>query len=1814
MKTHKKLLNLWSLDHLSALILLLATAMCADAAGTDLIQFRFPVLEGQPRVVGGPGCDFGGTDCADNSECGDIHTGIDYDVARLSPVTAANFGEFLGPRNAASIFVEDGSLDHGMGNAIGIRYLLKDGTYIWDLAAHLHDHHILPIRPQSYDRAQITKSSRLGLVGSTGGSWEPHLHYEMKLKPTSGTPWWSGAACNGVRQCWGYTCNDPGNYGYIHPASIINNPNIRVLLPDLQDNTAFGRQPLPLKSSLSLTNVQAPIETICIAARLLSDQTLVTQQCAPGSASTEQILSAAFSLPADDYTIYAALQSLDPADRDWKSSFRPIVSVLPGPKDVIRDNHVIAGADGRVYFSSSDSLNAASETADGYLYGSYVTSGNYGDWARWHPYVSGPYEIWAFVGGGGNGFGDFKIINPGSPDLLSDQIDFGGNPYRWKRLTSNNGIKRIFHLNEYSYVGLVADEDQSDRLLFDAIKFVRNYVGFYSTDYSGWKATSQQFVNAYERNGGSEKLGYPVSHNGGGEVVHWWATRGADGSQGGVWIQDLQQTTRDGTWPDGRTAIILHDQSAFLLKKGFWNYYMRNQGPANLGAPTSDEYSQDGLSFQNFSRGRLAWDPEAPGDGIGHYDLEGNLVRGHEVRFISSRTGLTVWNRGFLVGQVPATMTGCEGCQYEVDVELSSGNLVAGGTSAMQYQLTIGTGPMTIDLDQLIDVHPASGVILSPSGTQNGTINITANVTDAEGLARTTVTFVPGGLPLELCGPNAPIACAGKSQGLSRVNINPATYGASAGIVTLRLFVEDAAGHSAQVDSHSFTWSPPSPSSGHTLRITKLGSGRGTVSGTGIHCGPDCTSASATYPEGTQVTLSGSGDQFIGFMGNRCYGLAVCTFGMSSNLQISASFSPPDSLGVAYTYPTDGNTGVASSTLPSIYFNRSVQLGPSSGEVSLRRCDNSSSRTVTPAIGGTLNERMTLHGAAGMDKAACYEVTVPAGAVTDLEGHPLVAPMSFVFTTEVPGTPKMYVSAYPVFVREGSESKVSIYFETPASFDRVLNLTSTPAGTLIHPSSVVLPAGETLYELQVDSLYSPGSLADVAAALQVQETGAGTGSTNIVVFNTTASSGTHLEWLAAGITWDDDGDGIFESDERADILFEVANFGSQGISNVVLDFTLASNSNLRFLGTGPHTCAIGYLAPGRTGECSRGLLADDDLPTGDYYIKVHGSGTVGSATDHLYATPRIHVVNRAQPDYTLNASPFSTSPRQPGSLQTLRYHPRNSGHGFDPRLPKFEIFIEIDGQEHRIHSLHANARGDLWKSQTFDLPFVVPAVPGSHKIRARINADGAIPESNAANNEADFLTLNIAEPNQAPSLPASTGPFVIHIGQLASMAVTASDPNNNPLTYSFGPGAPAGLSIQSSTGLMTWTPDCTTPAQIYNVEVRVADPGGLTDTGIAVIDVRRLADLAITMAPTVASALPGQTIGLTIEVENRGPSCVTGATASDAFASQWTEIRWTCIATAGSTCTAGPVSGDLADSLSLKSGGKATYTVSARIADSATEMVSNEASVTLPAGASDPNTANNSATTSVSLRGLDFGDAGDGSLDPQWNFPTRLANDGARHGVDPFFALGATIDAEHDGQPDPGAVGDDLAGADDEGGVAFPAQMTGCEEADLEVTASAPGFLDAWIDFNGDGDWNDAAEQVFASRNLVAGVNALSFAVPCSAVSGKKIFARFRLSSTGGLSYSGLALDGEVEDYATTIWNCRPPASGDWIVGASCTFTGTAVAPASVIVEPGVVLTVEPGAVLEIDLHSYQLLVREGGGVRVRQGGTVRQTSGASSP
>ncbi|MBX3420874.1 MAG: tandem-95 repeat protein [Pirellulaceae bacterium] len=180
---------------------------------------------------------------------------------------------------------------------------------------------------------------------------------------------------------------------------------------------------------------------------------------------------------------------------------------------------------------------------------------------------------------------------------------------------------------------------------------------------------------------------------------------------------------------------------------------------------------------------------------------------------------------------------------------------------------------------------------------------------------------------------------------------------------------------------------------------------------------------------------------------------------------------------------------------------------------------------------------------------------------------------------------------------------------------------------------------------------------------------------------------------------------------------------------------------------------------------------------------------------------------------------------------------------------------------------------------------------------------------------------------------------------------------------------------------------------------------------------------------------------------------------------------------------------------------------------------------------------------------LDFGDAPDPLSTTLGSYPTLFANNGARHLISDRALLGSHISAEPDGQPSPDASADS-----NDDGVTFGTnyQIAGLFNRHFQtavtVTLSSAGFADAWFDWNADGDWNDPGEYilqsvVFTSDNLT---QTFHITVPPSAPALTQLtpsVVRFRSSTRGSLAPTGLAVDGEVEDYRIFIAPGTPPTA-----------------------------------------------------------------------
>jgi uncharacterized repeat protein (TIGR01451 family) len=178
---------------------------------------------------------------------------------------------------------------------------------------------------------------------------------------------------------------------------------------------------------------------------------------------------------------------------------------------------------------------------------------------------------------------------------------------------------------------------------------------------------------------------------------------------------------------------------------------------------------------------------------------------------------------------------------------------------------------------------------------------------------------------------------------------------------------------------------------------------------------------------------------------------------------------------------------------------------------------------------------------------------------------------------------------------------------------------------------------------------------------------------------------------------------------------------------------------------------------------------------------------------------------------------------------------------------------------------------------------------------------------------------------------------------------------------------------------------------------------------------------------------------------------------------------------------------------------------------------------------------------------VDFGDAPD-SYGTLLTSPNSDFEGGARHQISSLY-LGAGVSAEPDAT---------LTGDSNDDGVIFSSNFTAPYQTivqagvnnNIRITSNGSGYLNAWIDYNENGKFDNPSEKVFTNQPIVNGENNLSFTPPNTVLHGTT-YARFRLSpdSIATPSPTGLIVGGEVEDYRIDV---TAPIPND----VSCTTTG----------------------------------------------------------
>lgn len=190
------------------------------------------------------------------------------------------------------------------------------------------------------------------------------------------------------------------------------------------------------------------------------------------------------------------------------------------------------------------------------------------------------------------------------------------------------------------------------------------------------------------------------------------------------------------------------------------------------------------------------------------------------------------------------------------------------------------------------------------------------------------------------------------------------------------------------------------------------------------------------------------------------------------------------------------------------------------------------------------------------------------------------------------------------------------------------------------------------------------------------------------------------------------------------------------------------------------------------------------------------------------------------------------------------------------------------------------------------------------------------------------------------------------------VATNSVDPDGDTLTYDWDLDGDGNFGDASGD---TATRDYTVGGS-FNVAVRVTDTSGASDVQRMLVTVTtQVADVGVTLDDGVTDVEPGGSVVYTMVVTNHGADAVAGEAIAMGTSFQLVDVTWTCVASAGSTCTASSGTGGIGGTIDLASGGTTTYTISAMVPTDATGVLDSIATIDPPAGYEDPNTTDNVA-------------------------------------------------------------------------------------------------------------------------------------------------------------------------------------------------------------------------------------------------------------
>lgn len=322
------------------------------------------------------------------------------------------------------------------------------------------------------------------------------------------------------------------------------------------------------------------------------------------------------------------------------------------------------------------------------------------------------------------------------------------------------------------------------------------------------------------------------------------------------------------------------------------------------------------------------------------------------------------------------------------------------------------------------------------------------------------------------------------------------------------------------------------------------------------------------------------------------------------------------------------------------------------------------------------------------------------------------------------------------------------------------------------------------------------------------------------------------EWMADNTTTLAD-----PADGRFDDWFELYNPG-----NSVVDLTgcflsdTTTNTTHWAIPEGTTIPARGYLlvwadnSPGQNDATRPDLHAGFSLAKGGESITLFSSG--GKIIDSITYGPQTTDVSqgRFQDGAATLFSMTSPTPRRANLIQVPNTPPVLTAIGnrvvdegallsfgcsaSDTNVPAQKLTFTLDAGAPSGAALDPNTGRFTWTPTEAQGPGVYP-------ITVRVTDDGAPPME-----DSETIQITVHEVNSPPILTPLNSRTVPE-GGLLTVANTAVDPDsgNTVLTYSLDAGYPAGMTLDSKTGELRWTPTEEQGPGTYTVTIRVTDNG-----------------------------------------------------------------------------------------------------------------------------------------------------------------------------------------------------------------------------------------------------------------------------------------------------------------------------------------------------------------------------------------------------